>query len=216
MNIKKRNLCAEDQAANHARRAERRDMNKAATGEEPKRRLGNDESEMKPKTWYVVNTPSEKTSRVKALSVESGSRAEVINKRDTSCPNRISVGYNHGQEGLPWGEEHFVNPMGEALTEETSQVNPFDPPAVGSTKPRTLSEAMTELKLRFNLFMVALWIPEGYEVVQKQPLVDVKEFIAQARALWDSYEPLLGMRYKSGDAILQVEAPPELEEETNG
>ncbi len=150
---------------------------------------------------------------VKALNVESGSKAEVIDKRDTSCPNKISLGYNHGRAGLLRGDKHFVNPMVEALTGETNQGNPFDIPAVGSTKPRTLSEAMTELVLRFKLFVVAVWLPEDYEVVQKQPLVDVKEFIAEARALWDSYEPLLGGQNTT--TILQVEAPPELEEEEN-
>ena len=53
-------------------------------------------------------------------------------------------------------------------------------------------------------------MPEGYEVVQKQPLVDVKQFIAEARALWDSYEPLLGRRNTT--TVLQVEAPPEEDE----
>jgi hypothetical protein len=169
-----------------------------------------DESEGRSRPTGVI-TPKRKEKRPRGLEVIAGSRVEMEEQRDTSCPNKISLGYNHGRDGLPWGAEHFEDPMTEALTGETNQMNPFDPPAVGSTKPRTLSEAMTELKLRFNLFMVAIWIPEGYEVVQKQPLMDVKEFIAQARALWDSYEPLLGRRNTT--TVLQVEAPPELEDE---
>ena len=166
--------------------------------------------------WDKRRTSCAKRRGVKALNVESGSRVEILEKRDTSCPNKVSIGYNHGREGLPWGAEHFVDPMGEELTGEISQGNPFGPPAVGSTKPRTLSEAMSELTLRLRLLMVACFIPKDYEVVQKQPLSDIKEFIAQARELWDSYEPLLGTRYKSGDMTLQVEAPPELEDENNG
>ena len=108
--------------------------------------------------------------------------------------------------------EIFLGQMEEGFsTEEPNQGNPFDPPAVGSTKPRTLSEAMAELVFRFKILMVEIWMPEGYEMVRKQVRVDVKKFIVQAHALWDSYEPLLGRRNTT--TVLQVEAPPELEDE---
>ena len=167
-----------------------------------------DESEERSRPTNVI-TPK----KVRGLEVIAGSMREVITERDTTCVNKVDLGYNHGREGLPWGDEHFTNPMGKALTGETNQGNPFDIPAAGSTKPRTLSEAMAELVFRFKILMVEIWMPEGYEVVQKQPLVDVKQFIAEARALWDSYEPLLGVH--NAVTVLQVEAPPE-EDETNG
>ena len=109
--------------------------------------------------------------------------------------------------------ENFQRQMEEGFsTGETNQGNPFDIPAAGSTKPRTLSESVQEVVFRFKLFVVACWLPEGYEVVQKAPMIDVRNFLANARELWQSYEPLLGKRVKT-DSILQVEAPPEEDEE---
>lgn len=106
----------------------------------------------------------------------------------------------------------FQRQMEEGFsTGETNQGNPFDIPAVGSTKPRTLSESVQEVVFRFKLMMVEVFIPEGYEVVQKEPMIDVRNFLANARELWQSYEPLLGKRVKT-DSILQVEAPPEEDE----
>ncbi len=106
----------------------------------------------------------------------------------------------------------FLKQMEEGFSPgETNQVNPFGPPAVGSTKPRTLSEAMRELVFRFKILMVEIFMPEGYEVVQVAPQRFLRDFLLEARELWRSYEPLLGRRVKS-DSILQVEAPPEEDE----
>ena len=106
----------------------------------------------------------------------------------------------------------FLKRMEEGFSaEETNQGNPFGPPAAGSTKPRTLSEAMTELVFRFRLLMVEVFLPEDYEVVQVAPQRFLRDFLMEARELWQSYEPLLGKRVKS-DSILQVEAPPEEDE----
>jgi hypothetical protein len=102
-------------------------------------------------------------------------------------------------------------------TEETSQWNPFEFPAAVSTKPRTFSEAVQELTLRFKLMMVACWLPKDYRVLPPQRpmpnpmMVDLSlELKAIATKLWDSYEPRLGVH--NAVAVLQVEAPPEEDE----
>jgi len=149
---------------------------------------------------------SEGRSRPADVTIEAGT-TEIFKKH----PTTRKPGYARERVYTDERAETFQRQMEEGLTEETNQGNPFDPPAVGSTKPRTLSESMQEVVLRFKLMMVAIWLPSDYEVVQKQPLVDVKQFIEEARLLWDSYEPLLGRRNTT--TVLQVEAPPELEEE---
>jgi hypothetical protein len=105
-------------------------------------------------------------------------------------------------------------------TEETNQRNPFEFPAFEKANSETLTGRMQELVLRLKLFMVQVFLPGGYEVVPpRRPmpdpmLVDLShELQAIARKLWDSYEPLLGNQNTT--LHLQVEAPPELEEEEN-
>lgn len=113
------------------------------------------------------------------------------------------------------GTPKFINAMGKGYSaEETSQVNPFEFPAAGSTKPKTLSESIQEVALRFKLLMVALWLPKDYRVLPPQApmpdpmMVDLSvELRALARKLWDSYEPLLGAQ--NTVSVLQMEAPPE-------
>jgi hypothetical protein len=117
------------------------------------------------------------------------------------------------------GSEQFLEAMEEGFSaEETSQSNPFEFPAAISTKPRTFSEAVQEVTLRFKLMMVACWLPKDYRVLPPQRpmpdpmMVDLsKELKAIAHKLWESYEPLLGAHNTT--TVLQVEAPPELEEE---
>ena len=100
---------------------------------------------------------------------------------------------------------------------ETNQVNPFEFPVAESTKPRTLSEAVQEVTLRFKLMMVEVWLPKDYRVLPpKGPVpnpmtVDLsRELKAIATKLWDSYEPRLGAHHVV--SVLQVEAPPEEDE----
>lgn len=112
----------------------------------------------------------------------------------------------------------FLKQMEEGFSpEETDQGNPFEFPAVESTKPRTLSEAVQEVTLRFKLMMVACWLPKDYRVLPpKGPVpnpmtVDLsRELKALATKLWDSYEPRLGAHHRV--TVLQVEAPPEEDE----
>jgi hypothetical protein len=118
----------------------------------------------------------------------------------------------------PYPNEAFLEQMEEGFSPgETNQMNPFEFPAAVSTKPRTFSEAVQELTLRFKLMMVACWLPKDYRVLPPQMpmpnpmMVDLSlELKAIATKLWDSYEPRLGVH--NAVAVLQVEAPPEEDE----
>ncbi|KKM88713.1 hypothetical protein LCGC14_1256080 [marine sediment metagenome] len=172
--------------------------------------------------------------RRRGLNVDSGSRVEMEERRELGKGDvTIEVGSTeifkthpttrkpgHAAERVYVDDRiytdkragTFLKRMEEGFSaEETNQGNPFGPPAAGSTKPRTFSEAMQELVFRFRLLMVEVFLPEDYEVVQVAPQRFLRDFLMEARELWQSYEPLLGRRIKS-DSILQVEAPPEEDE----
>jgi len=154
------------------------------------------------------------------LNVKAGTAKEVCGHSEGSRKNE-SREYSAETKAdilAPYPSDGFVAQMEEGFSqEETSQSNPFEFPAVGSTKPRTFSEAVSEFVLRFQLLMVACWIPKDYRVMPPQRpmpdpmMVDLSiELKAIATKLWDSYEPLLGAH--NPVTVLQVEAPPELED----
>jgi len=155
------------------------------------------------------------------LNVKAGTAKEVCGHSEGSRKNE-SRDYSTETKAdilAPYPSDDFVTQMEEGFSpEETNQGNPFEFPAAGSTKPRTFSEAVQEVVLRFQLLMVECWLPKDYRVLPPQKpmpdpmLVDLnKELQALAKKLWDSYEPLLGAHNTT--TVLQVEAPPELEDE---
>ena len=136
--------------------------------------------------------------------VRVGTREEIMG-RDTSCENRVDLAPAFGRDGKPWGVERFCEQMEEGLSpEETNQSNPFNTPAGNGTN-LTLSEQMATLALRFRLLMVEVFLPRDYEVVQVAPQRFLREFLSEARQLWKSYEPLLGVH--NPVTILQIENP---------
>jgi hypothetical protein len=154
------------------------------------------------------------------LNVKAGTAKEVCGHSEGSRKHESRDYSTETKEQIlaPYPSDDFVAQMEEGFSPgETSQANPFEFPAAVSTKPRTFSEAVEEVVLRFKLMMVACWLPKDYRVLPPQKpmpdpmLVDLnKELQAIARKLWDSYEPLLGAQHPV--TVLQVEAPPEEDE----
>ena len=147
---------------------------------------------------------------VDAAIHNAATKEEVRDYSDSPVPRNC----RKTEEQVRESANDFLQQMEEGFSsEEANQGNPFDIPAVGSTKPRTTAEAFAELAFRIRILMVECFLPKGYEVVQTKPLKEMVDFVGLARELWASYEPLLGGRNTT--TILQVEAPPELEEEEN-
>jgi hypothetical protein len=154
------------------------------------------------------------------LHVKAGTAKEVCGHSEGSRKHEVRdySAETKAEILAPYPSDDFVAQMEEGFSpEETNQSNPFEFPAVRSTKPRTFSEAVQEVTLRFKLMMVACWLPKDYRVLPPQKpmpdpmMVDLSiELKAIAKKLWESYEPLLGVH--NTVSVLQVEAPPEEDE----
>jgi len=143
----------------------------------------------------------------KAINVYTGDSSGMIHQDKTPIKRVESepfVGTRVGCKGEPViaGTEKFLGAMEEGFSpEETNQLNPFTLPARKST---TRWE-------RWCMKIVDFFLPEGFEVIESEPFLNIQEFCDQARRFWDAYEPLLGGR--NTVTVLQVEAPAELEED---
>ncbi len=155
----------------------------------------------------------------KAMNIKSGTKEEVGSgkgKSDTRIgPGGKGSSWSRSIETGVYPSKKFVSAMEEALSAEETSQGVFDSPAFKIAESETTQGQMRELVLRFKLFLTSLFLPAGYEVLRK-PTNKIssedfgREFFAQAKALWESYEPHLGVH--NTVTVLRLDDPTELEE----
>lgn len=155
--------------------------------------------------------------RKSALNVKAGSPNEITSSKGPGDFDRVSVGAAKPvSSGNYSSSKTFVSAMEEGLSVEEANQNLLDSPAYKKANSETLGGRIQELGVKFRLMMVQIWLPDNYQVVRKQQMLDAREFLVKARELWQSYEPLLGGRNTT--SVLQVDAPdiqPDEEEISN-
>lgn len=116
---------------------------------------------------------------------------------------------NPGVSGQPYPSDRFMDAMEEGFSaEETNQGGFSNTPAENGT----FQARFLELVKQIRLTLVYAFLPEDYEVVHKQPLKQMRDFLTLARELWNEYEPLLGRR-NTPVAAHQIDNPFDEDEE---